>query len=71
MLVFVSPARPAVPSWMLTANGRGPTVSLQQAANGSGVQQAAAMGTDSGAEELSAGKKAGPETGETNNMAEH
>ena len=71
MPVFVSPARPVVPSQMLTANGRCPAVRPQQTANGSGGQQAAAVGPDSGAEELSGEKKAGPETGETDNMAEH
>ena len=69
--VFVSPARPVVPSRMLTANGPGPAVSPQQTANGSGGQEAAAVGPASGAEELLAEKKAGPETGETDNMAEH
>ena len=70
--VFISPARPAapvrpvapvrlvVPPRMLTANRRGPVVSPQQTAGGSGGQQAAAVGPASGAEELPVEKKAGP-----------
>ena len=55
---------------MLTANRRGPVVSPQQTASGSGEQQAAAAGSASGAEELPAEEEAGPETDKADNMAE-
>ena len=53
---------------MLTANGRGPAASRQQAVTGSGSSQAA-TGPDSREEELPVGKEAGPETVETDNTA--
>ena len=64
----MSPAHPPVPPRMLTANGRGPAASRQQAVTGSGSSQAA-TGPDSREEKLPVGKEAGPETAETDNTA--
>ena len=85
MPVYMSPARPAivpprmlvvqprmlaVPQQMLPVRGHGPAVRYQHAASGSGDSQESTPGPDSREEELPEGGGDGPETAETDNMAQ-
>ena len=84
MPVFMSPARPvvpprmlvvqprmlAVPQQMLPARGHSPAVRHQHSASGSGDSQESTPGPDSREEELPEGGGDGPETAETDNMAQ-